>query len=816
MPQKIPAIGEDVSHLFSGGGGVPEIGGDVSHLMGGGPRRPVSTEDFLPPEPKLEGSATGRFFSNLAEKLNPVPMIRGLAAAAQSDPSHPEDAMLGGLAPLGPIIRGAVGAQVGQAKKAAADVKAGRYVEAAGRGAAAALPLLGPAAAEAGEQGARGDIAGAIGSGIGLAAPILVGAVTPKSVRIGGVMKSPAGAADALALAERSGIPVDAATASGNKFVKAVQHVSDRSLAGSLVADAAGKTQRAGLATLGEQLAAKAAPRAVTAAEAGESAQRGVSGVVSRQRAAATDAYDRLRALEAAPENLTTIEPLPPTVNPDAPFSFTMKGTPSADDVFTEALKDARANGYTGKVGDLREKFDARVEQAKNLQAAGAEGDEYSHAALLKEIRARGGLRPFDKDYTPGAPVQKMRGEFQNAQQANQKYYGKNAVYRNDGLATDDMLQQLASDPKWGQIITPDTDLTDLIHRGAMQAPEAAGNLEHHLRGVGVQPGATWWREGAPAQHVPMAVDMASVKDAIRPIAERLAAKKGVTGALIGKEGTAAARIDALLSGPDAVPLSVADAALSDLKAMARTNHPDIRTVGQGIAARAVGDLHKAVTEAAERAGPEAVSALNEGRIATKAKYAAADVLKRLEGAQRTKSPATAFKGMTQAGDTGVGHLTDVLKQAPDTKPLIGRAVLDGLIDHPTAGPAKTFSDWQKIGAETKRLLYTPDHVRDLDAFFKLRKMLAENPNPSGTAHTLLTAGQAGLLLTEPVSGAAVQLGSAAVSTLLHSPRGVRLLTKGLRIPLGNKAASTAWLAELAAATSPSGPPAHPVGAPAR
>jgi hypothetical protein len=302
----------------------------------------------------------------------------------------------------------------------------------------------------------------------------------------------------------------------------------------------------------------------------------------------------------------------------------------------------------------------------------------------------------------------------------------------------------------------------------------------------------------------------------MRPIAERLAAVRGSKGVLLGKEGQAAATLDAMLAGPDAVPLSVADKVLSDLKSMARTNHPDLRNAGQGIAAKAVSELHKMVTEAAERAGPEAVRALDEGRTATKAKYEAARVLKQLEGAQRTKSPTTAFRGAVAGGDIRAPHLADVIKQAPETKPLIGRAVLDGLIDSPTAGAAKTWSDWQKIGPETKALLYTAEHVKDLDAFFKLRKMMADNPNPSGTAHTLLSVAQGGHLLSNPVSGLAVQVGGAALSSLLRSKAGVRLLTRGLRIPVKNQAASAAWAADFAAATNPSGRPPHPAGAPAR
>lgn len=563
----------------------------------------------------LSGGGAGRFFSSLGHALDPRPLIKSAVDAVRNPgPVDPTDAALGPGAVLAPIIRSVVGGQVEQGRRAVSDVKQGRYLEAGGRALAAAIPVLGPAAAAAGEQGARGDIAGAVGSGLGLVAPVAAGAVLPKSIGVRGM-----GAADAeaVALAERAGVPVDAATATGNKFIKAVQHVSDRSLAGSLVAENAGKAQQAGLATLGEQLAAKAHGRAVTGAEAGSAAQHGVSRVVSESRAAANAAYGRLRAIEEA-------------------------------------------------------------------------------------------------------------------------------------------------------------------------APDA------------------------------MTVDVSPVMQVVAPIMERLAAKKAVTGVLMGAEGKAAATLQSILEGPPFVPLSVADAVLSDLKAMARTNHPDLRSVGQGLAARAVGSLHEAVRATAKAAGPDAAAALNEGRIATKAKYAAADVLKRLEGAQRTKSAATAFRGLTSSGDISVGHLADTIKQAPATKPLIARAVLDGLIEHPTAGAAKTWSDWQKIGPETKALLYAPEHVKELDAFFKLRKMMADNPNPSGTAHTLLSVAQGGHLVAEPLSGAAIQIGAAALSKLLHSRAGVRLLTRGMRIPVKNQAASAAWATDFAAATSPTGRQPSLAGAPTR
>jgi hypothetical protein len=584
--------------------------------------------------------------------------------------------------------------------------------------------------------------------------------------------------------------------------VRFAQKTADESLLGSVVGQRAKTAQQAGMARWGEELAGRSAAAPVSAQQAGQAVQAGGRSAVRAARSAADDAYTRLREIEADPANVATFEPAPPTVNPDAPWSFTMKAKPTVDEVFTEALKDARANGYTGKVGDLREKFDARIDQARNLKAASAEGDEYSHAALLKEIRSRGGLRPYDKAFTDGAPTQKLRGEHVASQQANAKYYGKNAVYRADGLETSDMLQQLSEDPKWSAVITPDTDLTDLVHRGAMEkAPLPPGNVEHYLRGTGVHPGATWWREGEKAQQVSMAVDITPTKDAMRPIFEKLARKKELTGSLMGSEGTAFMKLDALLNGPDMAPLSVADAALSDLKAMARSRNPDLRSAGAGIAARAVGNLHRSVLEAAERAGPEAVTALNEGRQATIAKYAAADILKTVEGAQGVKSPVSAFRGLTQAGDTNAANLVDVLKQTPSAKPLIGRSVLDGLIDSPTMGPDASFKAWQRMGPQTKALLYTPDHVAALNDFFLLRKKIAENPNPSGSGLTVLKGGE--LYMRDP----GLTIGLPALSALLHSRAGVALLTKGFRLPAGSRVAAAGYVAELAKAAERAGAP---------
>ena len=125
---------------------------------------PARTEDFMDKPAQPEGSAAGRFLSNAGEVLNPMTAIQGLWGALR----HPID-----------TASNVLDAQVAQGRKAADRFREGRYLEAAGHGAASVLPLIGPAAAEAGEQIAQGDIAGGLGRSTGLVVP----AAAPTAIR---------------------------------------------------------------------------------------------------------------------------------------------------------------------------------------------------------------------------------------------------------------------------------------------------------------------------------------------------------------------------------------------------------------------------------------------------------------------------------------------------------------------------------------------------------------------------------------------------------------------------------------------------------
>src|SRR5690606_19850741 len=124
--------------------------------------------------------------------------------------------------------------------------------------------------------------------------------------------------------------------------------------------------------------------------------------------------------------------------------------------------------------------------------------------------------------------------------------------------------------------------------------------------------------------------------------------------------------------------------------------------------------------------------------------------------------------------------------------PLIARAYLEGLMEKATAaGGFKRadglWADWQRLGPETKAVLFPDRGLRnDLNNFFLLAKKAAENPNPSGTASVLT------------VTNLAASVPFWALAKLMYTRQGVQLLTRGLSIPWGNKTASAAWQAQVA------------------
>lgn len=296
-------------------------------------------------------------------------------------------------------------------------------------------------------------------------------------------------------------------------------------------------------------------------------------------------------------------------------------------------------------------------------------------------------------------------------------------------------------------------------------------------------------------QQTPLTVDVSKAQQALKPIHDSLMRQLPLAQR---QASPGLQAIGNILDGPKTAPLSQVETDLSAIKALTRgAEMPELRGVGQGVAAKAVSELDNAVIKAAS-ADPDALAALKAGRAATAQKYQVAEVLSQLRD-----EPVRVFQQSTYAKDAGIDQLRQVAKIAPAEMPKIGRAFLDDMLNTATAeggfDRARTLATkWENLGPQTKALLFKdPAYIKDLDRFFLLAKKIGENPNQSGTAHTVLTAGQSALIVTNPLTGIASTIGTGALSKLLHNPAAVRALTNGLQVPISNRAPALAVFGDL-------------------
>ena len=296
---------------------------------------------------------------------------------------------------------------------------------------------------------------------------------------------------------------------------------------------------------------------------------------------------------------------------------------------------------------------------------------------------------------------------------------------------------------------------------------------------------------------------MAPVKAALQPIYDDIL-RRSPTAIRDASPGVKA--IENIIHGPDFSPLSVADADLSAIKALARERVlPELRNLSQGVAAKAVREFEAAIQKATAEAGPRATQVRARGRAATRAKYDTGEALKDLGD-----EPVNAYRKLVQPGDASVERLREIQRQTPEELPKVGRAMLDDFVAEAVAEgefskPGTLFSRWQRVGPATKRMLFAPDHVKALDQFFLLAKKMAENPNPSGSGFVVSLTAQGGLLITNPLTSIPLQIGAAGLSKLLHSPRAVRALTRGIQVGVSRPSAVAAVMTELTNAAKDAG-----------
>ena len=235
-------------------------------------------------------------------------------------------------------------------------------------------------------------------------------------------------------------------------------------------------------------------------------------------------------------------------------------------------------------------------------------------------------------------------------------------------------------------------------------------------------------------QTVPLPVDLRNAKDALRPIHQSLERQMPVAQQ---RASTGMKSLQNIMEAPNHLPVSIADADLSAIKAAARgADLPELRTLSQGLAARAVQELEAAVQQGVDQAGPAVGAARDTGRAETVAKYRAGTVLRDLP-----KEDVQAFGKLTYSADSGVGFLKQVAAEIPNEMPKVGRAYLQSIIEEAAKdgdiNGATLLSRWQRLGPQTRATLFKdPKLVASIDGFVQRAATKSNIADVVGKLHT--------------------------------------------------------------------------------
>ena len=292
---------------------------------------------------------------------------------------------------------------------------------------------------------------------------------------------------------------------------------------------------------------------------------------------------------------------------------------------------------------------------------------------------------------------------------------------------------------------------------------------------------------GAPAsgartvpvmQDIGLPVDMRDTKQLLAPLEKEISMRMPPAQQRADPGLTA---IRNILTRPDYLPASVAEADLGYLKDILRSPAP-----GQAkrLAGIAIDSLDQGVKDAVSKAGPDALDSLSNARSSWAQRSQILDTVKDLanDSTGQSGQVLTATK-LLQPADASFPALQKVLQAAPEAAPQLGQAYLTERVFKSAADgsdfttPKQARNLWNQIGPRTKAALYTPDQIADVNDFLELTKRLSENPNPSGTGYINGILKMVGLI-THPVGGgAAIAVGRRAATWLLNPQRAAVLRT---------------------------------------
>jgi hypothetical protein len=210
-------------------------------------------------------------------------------------------------------------------------------------------------------------------------------------------------------------------------------------------------------------------------------------------------------------------------------------------------------------------------------------------------------------------------------------------------------------------------------------------------------------------QDIQLPVDRLPAQQALRPIRDRL--ERGMP--LTQQQSSVGLKaLNNIVDGPRFESASITDEDLGAIKAIARDSSSES---SRGLAKLAVQQLSKAVDQAAQRAGPDAVAALQAGRASTVARYGAQDFQSALgftdvgSSAPKPGSAVDLTSRLLTDGDRKIDLLRAVQRNAPQHIPGLAQIAAKGFTDQVAGGAAdQAVSGFGAMGDATKKILF-PD-----------------------------------------------------------------------------------------------------------
>lgn len=300
-------------------------------------------------------------------------------------------------------------------------------------------------------------------------------------------------------------------------------------------------------------------------------------------------------------------------------------------------------------------------------------------------------------------------------------------------------------------------------------------------------------------------VDLKTVRSQLKPIYDELT--RNLPEARRANSPAYRALDDLMKSDAQQMNAMDFDKFLGAVKAITRNGDSSILSnQSQRLARQVIGAGERQFQQAIAGAGPNVVDKLNRARKAVAEYHNTADFLESLRS-----EPGALYSNLTNGGDRAVNALREIGNKAPKALQTVGRTYLEEMMDKATreggfGRSAGVKADWEKLGAETKELIFGQKLTKDMDDFLLAAKRLtpAQGSATADRASALLHYGDIGAAIAEFVAGSATghagvgAAGAAAtlaktrlqpemLARLSFKPAGAQLLKQSLTLPINSR-----------------------------